>query len=111
MFLELAKFVSFLLLLITLLDTFHHAFLVPSSDLAERVWSSLRLLFGAAGLSFLSGYLFRATELKVFGAKSAPRISSTFPVQVFFWASSGIVILFVFAWILEAYFLPWAQSH
>jgi hypothetical protein len=111
MFVELAKFASFLLLVVTLCDVFHHAFLVPSSELPERIWSSLRLLICAAGLSFLSGYLFRVSELKASGSKSATRISSTFPVQVFLWTSGGILLLFLLAWVLETYFLPWSHSH
>lgn len=111
MLLELAQFVSFLLLLVVLCALFHHAFIIPSTELTQRILDSLRLLLYAAGLSILSGYLSRTPEQRSGTTKSTLRLTSTFPVQVFLWTAGGMALLFVLAWFLETYLLPWAHAR
>ena len=59
MFLELAKFASLLLSILSLDAVFHTAFLEPGSHLEQQLLPALRMLLLAAALSLVSGYIFR----------------------------------------------------
>jgi hypothetical protein len=104
MFLELAKFVSLLLSILSLDAVFHAAFMGSSSDLEQRLLPSLRMLLLAAAVCLGSGYIFRAWEHKT-GRRNAS-LAATFPMQIFWWASGTMALLFALAWYLQVYYLP-----
>jgi hypothetical protein len=104
MFLELAKFVSLLLSILSLDAVFHAAFMGYSSDLEQRLLPSLRMLLLAAAICLGSGYIFRAWEQKA-GRRNAS-LAASFPMQIFWWASGTMTVLFAVAWFLQAYYLP-----
>ena len=104
--LELAKPVALLLCLLSLYALFHTAFLstgnpellLPNQALHDRIADSL-LLFGlSAGICIVSGLLFREDA-------SEPHLSlsATLPLQLFFWATGIMLLLFIVSWYLETY--------
>jgi hypothetical protein len=109
MFLELAKPVTLLASILTLLAVFHAAFLTPEATLEERIYDSLALLALAAAISLLSGLAFQKQRQAVIHLVRvrAMRLTETFPVQVFFWATGIMTALFVLAWYVETYILPY----
>jgi len=142
MLLELARPVTLLGSILSLLVVFHTAFLGTQTDVRQRIYDSLAVLILAAAFSMLSGLTFRegggepseeslaATRRVSRGAewkaewKPAPklrlvahhgrllvsprrelRLAETFPVQVFLWATTIMVVLFMLSWFLETYVL------
>jgi hypothetical protein len=104
MFLELAKFVSLLLSILSLDALFHAAFMGSSSDLEQRLLPSFQMLLLAAAVCMGSGYIFRIWEQKT-GKRNAS-LATSFPMQIFWWASGTMILLFALAWLLQAYFTP-----
>jgi len=106
MLLELAKPVALLLCLLSLYAVFHTAFLVPASDLHERIFDSLELLAVAAGISLVAGLIF---------CESAPvdsaHLAASLPIQVFCWASSTMFLFFVASWYLESHCIFYRDVH
>lgn len=84
---ELAKPVTFILCILSLYALFITAFLVPSSDMHQKIYDSLGLLMLAAGASLVSGLIFqRATPERYPGST---RLTATLPVQLFCWSSTS----------------------
>lgn len=100
MLLEVAKPIALLLCLLSLCAVFHTAFLVPASDLQQTILDSLELLSLAAGISLISGLIFRES---VEDTSDSKRLMATLPVQVFYWTSGIMLILFVCCWYLESH--------
>jgi hypothetical protein len=101
MFGEIAKPITLVFCMVSLYAVFHTAFLVPASDLDQRILDSLRLLTLAAGISLVSGLIFREPREERRGSGS--RLIGTLPVRIFFWASGLMLVLFVVSWYLENY--------
>jgi hypothetical protein len=101
MLVEIAKPVSFIFCILSLYSVFHTAFLVPASDLHQRIYDSLAVLALSAAISFLSGLSFRATEPEP--QNSQLRLTATLPVKLFFWGAGAMFVLFVVSWYLETY--------
>ena len=101
MFVEVAKPVALVLCILSLFALFHAAFLNPASDLEQKIWDSLVLVALAAGISITSGLIFREASRE--GSASNSRLTATLPVQMFCWALSVMLILFVVSWYLETY--------
>lgn len=98
---ELAKPVTFILCILSLYALFITAFLVPSSDMHQKIYDSLGLLMLAAGASLVSGLIFqRATPERYPGST---RLTATLPVQLFCWSSSVMLVLFIVSWYLESH--------
>ncbi len=102
MFLELVKFASLLLSILSLDAVFHAAFLEPGSDLPQRLLPSLELLLLAAAICLASGGIFREWEQRA-GKRDASLVGSL-PMLIFWWASGVMALLFSFAWLLNLYF-------
>jgi hypothetical protein len=106
MLLELAKPVALLLCLLSLCALFHTAFLalgsnelmLPNQALHDRVLDSLLLFTLSAGICLISGLLFRETE-----TNTHLSLSATLPVQLFYWATGIMLLLFVLSWYLETH--------
>lgn len=90
MLLEVAKPIALLLCLLSLCAVFHTAFLVPASDLHQTILDSLELLSLAAGISVISGLIFRESVQET--SADSKGLMATLPLQVFYWAS-GIMLL------------------
>jgi hypothetical protein len=101
-FLELAKFGSLLLSILSLDAVFHSAFLEPASDLHQRLLPSLELWMLAAGICLASGAIFQEWEQRA-GKRDASLVGSL-PMLIFWWASGGMALLFGLAWWLILYF-------
>jgi hypothetical protein len=97
--LEIARPVALLLCMISLCAVFYTAFLVPASELEQRIWDT------AAGISLASGLIFREEGHPATGPTRAKRdpLTRTLPVQMFCWATGLIAALFVASWYLETY--------
>ncbi|HKN20811.1 MAG TPA: hypothetical protein VJX73_05315 [Terracidiphilus sp.] len=103
MFLDIGRVLSFILSMLSLYAVLESAFFVPGSDWLERLNLSLLRIAIAACVCFASGILFALPHAK---AESETPITSTLPVQLFFWAMAGVVILFVLSSYLEVYYVP-----
>jgi hypothetical protein len=95
---EVAKPFTFVFCILSLYGVFYAAFLDPARDLDQRICDSLALLLLAAGISLVSGLIFREAESQVRNS----RLASTLPVQMFCWASSLMLLLFVVSHYLES---------
>jgi hypothetical protein len=100
MLLEIVKPIALMLCILSLYAVFHTAFLVPASDLPQRISDSLELLALACGISLTSGLIFRESISKP-STNSVP-LSTTLPMQVFYWAVAAMIILFIASWYLES---------
>jgi hypothetical protein len=101
MLVEIAKPVLLTFCMIALYAVFHTAFLAPASDFGQRLYDSSALLVLAAGISFISGLIFRDAPQRTAGTSS--RVVGTLPVQIFCWASGIMLILFLLSWYLETH--------
>jgi cation transport ATPase len=101
MFVEFARPVTLVFCILSLYAVFHTAFLSLTQDVDQRLFDSLALLALAAGISVVSGLIFReATQNPI---APTPRLTATLPVQMFCWAAAVMVVLFVVSWYLETY--------
>ena len=94
---EVVKPVTLLLCILSLYAVFHTAFLIPGRTVGERMSDSLGLLVLAAGISVVSGLIFRE------GEDDKVRLGGTLPMQIFAWATGIMVGLFAVSWYLETY--------
>ncbi len=99
MFLELAKFASLLLSILSLDALFHTAFLEPGSQLEQRLLPSLGMLLLAAAVCLASGFVFHAWECKV--SRRGVGIAASLPMLIFWWGAGAISLLFTIAWFIE----------
>jgi hypothetical protein len=114
MLLELAKPVALLLCLLSLCALFHTAFLaigssellLPNHALQDRVLDSLLLFALFGGICLISGLLFREAE-----PKPHPSLSATLPLQLFYWATGIMLLLFVLSWYLETHCIFYRSTH
>jgi hypothetical protein len=104
MLLDISRALSCILSMLSLYAVLESAFFVPGSDWLERLNLSLLRIAIAACICFASGILFALPAAK--SAKNDMPITSTLPVQLFFWAMAGVVILFVVSSYLEVYYVP-----
>ena len=137
MLLELAKPVSLLLCLYSLLVVFHTAFLTPGGDLLDKGMNAFLLLSFSAGITLASGMIFweagkadkssrpshfapprrashRGLHLVALPDSQKGRsfpslvtLSRTLPLQVFYWAASVMAVMFLLSWYWETYYLPY----
>jgi hypothetical protein len=101
MFLELAKPITFVFCILSLYALFYTVFLDPAHDLNQRIWESGGLLVVAAVISVASGLIFRDESQEHSSAR--PRLVGTLPVQMFCWATSIMLVLFLVSWYLKAH--------
>ena len=99
MLVEVAKPVTLVFCILSLYAVFDAAFLSLSIDLHQRIYESLLRVALAALISVISGLVFRDA------APSARRSAfvTTLPVQMFCWAASIMLVLFVVSWYLETH--------
>jgi hypothetical protein len=109
MLVEVAKPVALLLCMLSLFAVFHTAFLVPGSDLQEKIWDSLKLLVLAAGISLVSGLIFCESAPESPG--DSARLTATLPIQVFCWAVGIMLVLFIVSWYLESRCIFYRDIH
>ena len=106
MLLELAKPVALLLCLLSLYALFHTAFLttggadllLPNQALQNKILDSLILFALSAGICIVSGLLFREAAPEAHSS-----LSATLPLQLFYWATGIMLLLFIVSWSLETY--------
>ena len=103
MFLELAKFASLLLGILSLDALLHTAFLEPGRNVEQQLLPSLQMLLLAGAVCLGSGYIFRIWQQKA-GQRKAT-IAGSLPMLIFWWAGGVIALLFFFSWLVERYFL------
>ena len=95
---EVAKPFTFVFCILSLYGVFYTAFLDPVRDLDQHIYDSLGLLALAAGISLVSGLIFREAD----SPAGNSRLTSTLPVQMFCWASSLMLVLFLVSEYLES---------
>lgn len=100
MLVEVAKPVTLVFCILGLYAVFSAAFLVPSIDVDQRIFASLSRLALAAAISLISGLIFREPRKSQAGC---PRLSATLPIQMFCWAASAMLILFLVSYYVETY--------
>ncbi len=100
MLVEVARPIVLILNIISLYAVFKGAFLAPAVSLEQRVLDFLCLLALAGALSVVSGFIF------LYGATSPAgrlRVGSTLPVQLFYWAASIMLALFLVSWYVDSH--------
>jgi cation transport ATPase len=98
MLLEVAKPIALILCMLSLCAVFYTAFMAPAINLEQKTWDSLVLLSLAAGICLSSGLIFSES-----GKNGNARLTATLPVQMFFWATCWMLVLFVVSWYLETH--------
>ena len=116
MLLELARPVTLLASLLSLLAVFHTAFLGVETDFQQRMYDSAGVLLLAAGISLVSGMAFLPGKADKRPGTSPSRlrlaqITETFPMRVFFWTSGVMLVLFLLAWYLETHCIFYRDIH
>jgi hypothetical protein len=115
MLLELAKPVALLLCLLSLYAVFHTVFftleapqllLQPHQAIRDRIIDSLFLLALSAGISFIGGLIFREAE-----PSPHPSLAGTLPLQIFYWATSIMLVMFFLSWFLETHYIFSPSIH
>ena len=118
--LELARPVTLLCSMLSLLAVFHTAFLGPETDYSTRIYDSLGVLLLAAGFSLIGGLIFledergngeRLRKASRIRRRRELRIADTFPVQVFCWTTGIMAVLFVLSWYLETHCIFYRDIH
>jgi hypothetical protein len=118
--LELARPVTLLCSMMSLLAVFHTAFLGPEADYSQRIYDSLGVLLLAAGFSLVGGLVFledgrengeRLRKASCVNRRRELRIIETFPVQVFCWTTGIMAVLFVLSWYLETHCIFYRDIH
>ena len=102
MLLELGRLFSLLLSILSLDALLASAFFVPGSHWDDRLLNSLMRILLAACVCFASGLLFEQHQ----GNEADSDILRTLPVRLFFWALTGMALLFALSWYLEEYYVP-----
>ncbi len=100
MLLEFCRLISFLFSILSLYWVTISAFFVPGSRWQERLAVAVVRLGVSACICFFSGFLFSWPT-----RPRRPRspLTSTLPVQLFFWTLAGITVLFVSSWYIASY--------
>jgi hypothetical protein len=115
MLLELAKPVALLLCLLSLYAVFHtlflsiedpHLILQPHRAFVDRIVDSLLLLALSAGICLLGGFIFRESE-----PYPHPSVATTLPMQLLYWATGIMFVLFFLAWFLETHYIFSPKVH
>jgi hypothetical protein len=106
---EFAKLAALLLCMLSLYAIFRTLFFsvedpqpifqVPQV-LTHRILNALLLLSLSAAISLLGGIIFREAE-----PEPHPSLASTLPLQIFSWATSIMIVLFLLAWFLETHYV------
>jgi len=115
MLLELAKPVALLLCLLSLVAVFHtlffsiedpHLILQPHQAFRDRIIDSLLLLALSAGICLLGGLVFRESE-----PDPHPSLATTLPMQLFYWGTGIMLVMFFLAWFLETHYIFSPKVH
>lgn len=109
MLLDLFKAISFFFDIVLLYGVAISAFFAPGSGWEERLDSALTRLALAAAACLLSGLLFSLTSPS--RSLTIRSFLTTLPVQLFFWGSGAITLLFVGGWYLDSYPCTMAASR
>jgi hypothetical protein len=118
--LELARPVTLLCSMLSLLAVFHTAFLGAEMDYSTRIYDSLGVLLLAAGFSLVGGLVCledgrengeRLRKVSRVSRRRKLRIIDTFPVQVFCWTTGIMAVLFVLSWYLETHCIFYRDIH
>ncbi len=115
MLLELAKLVALLLCLLSLYAVFHalfftiedpHLFLQPHQAFRDKIIDSLLLFALSAGICLIGGFIFREAE-----PPPHPSLSATLPLQLFYWTTGTMVVMFFLARFLQAHYIFTPSVH
>jgi hypothetical protein len=115
MLLELAKPVALVLCLLSLYAVFHtlffyiedpHLILQPHQAFSDRIIDSLLLFALSAGICLLGGFIFREAE-----PDPHPSLATTLPMQLFYWATGIMIVLYFLAWFLETHYIFSPKVH
>jgi hypothetical protein len=116
MLLEIARPVTLLASLLSLLAVFHTAFLGAETDFPQRMYDSAGVLLLAAGISLVSGMAFLSGKANKRSGTSPTQltlaqITETFPMRIFFWTTGVMLVLFLLAWYLETHCIFYRDIH
>ena len=112
---EFAKLGALLLCMLSLYVVFRtlflsiedpHAILQPPQIFTNRILDALLLISLSAAISLLGGIIFRESE-----PKPHPSLAATLPLQIFSWATSIMLTLFVLARFLETHYIFSPKVH
>jgi hypothetical protein len=117
MWLEIARPVTLLASILSLLVLVRTAFFGPDIEFSDRLYDTLCMFVIAAGFALLSGLTFPERDPlehipwydRAFFAQyvkptdPVQRLYRTFPVQVFCWTAGILLVLFLLNWYLQTH--------
>jgi hypothetical protein len=101
MLLDLGRAFTFLLSILSLYALIDTAFFLTATTWQQRLLASISRVVLAACVSAASGLLFRHETNPVIP------LSRTLPMRIFLWTLFGVAVLFLLAWFLDTYFVPY----
>jgi hypothetical protein len=96
--LELAKAATFFACILSLYWTAISAFFIPGLHWQDRLFLALARMALAAAICLLSGLIFRLPTRT--NPDAHLPLTSTLPMQLFFWAAPILTLLFLASWYL-----------
>ena len=105
MLLDLSRFITFLLTILSLFGLVDTAFFLTATTWQQRLLESITRVVLAACIAAASGLLFQ------YQSSPAVPFTRTLPVRIFLWALFGISVLFLLAWFLDTYYVPYLWPH
>ena len=121
MWLELARPITLLASVLSLLTLIRTAFFGPAVEFSDRLYDTCGMLVIAAAFAFLSGLTFPEAHGNGRGPSRDPnhplaydpvmRLCQTFPVRVFRWTAGILFVLFLLNWYLQLHYIPWRDVH
>ena len=105
MLLDLGRAISLAFSILSLYALLSTAFFLPATRWEERLDASFARIGLAACICLISGMLFRY--------RTQPEIplTRTLPVRLFLWTLLGAALLFVLAWSLDVYYIPFIWKN
>lgn len=105
MWLELARPVTLLASVLSLLAVMGKAFFGPETGFEQRLYDTASVLLISAAISLVSGLTFhglgRTARYKT--GSRALHINETFPMLVFYWTTGIMAVIFLVSWYVESY--------
>lgn len=125
MWLELARPVTLLGTILSLLVLLRTAFFGPQIDFGDRVFNTLCVFVIAAGMALLSGLTFPERDpledipwydRSFYAQHLRPtdpilRLYRSFPVQIFCWTTAVLFVMFLINWYMQTYFMPYRNIY
>jgi hypothetical protein len=112
MLIELAKPLALIAVILSLLMLFHAAFLEQNATTFQHLEDCLAPLLIAAVAASVGGFLFLPSRhARVVPISRTRAVWRSLPMQIFYYGTAGMTLIFLAAWCFETYLLPYRDLH